>query len=197
MPATLARSALIGTSAVALALLWNPSVWRYLRHDFIDKDTIFILSVPERIGLVILTSLLFIALMWASLAKSRFLGRLENTSLRYLAPVIDLVLVFVMLVCAVAIAPQFLYTYYIVALDGLPLQWVTSWPKATHVLQWVRMSPLDSLNTMMRGLLFWSMIAAALLYWTGLFTRGMGTAPRRIASMAVIGVTSALIMVLR
>ena len=184
--------------AFVLALAWSPSVWRYLHIDFFNKDTIFILSIPERTGLIILSTILFVVLMWLNYAKSRLVDRhFCGTPFRYFAPGIDMLLLLAMFMCAVAVAPQFLYTYYIVALDGLPLQWVTSWPTSTQLWQWFRMAPIDSLNTMMRGLLLWSMLAAALWYWTDRLAHHMGEQNRTATSLLITLLATAAVFVLR
>lgn len=156
-----------------LATLSHPAVWRYLRDDFIGKDTFFILSVPERIGLATVTTLMFVLLLFLSIVKSRYLWRYAmSAQTKFIIPLLDLVLTPILLVLAITVAPQVLYLYYVVALGDLPWQWVTRWPESAHLLQLLAMQPIDSLNTMVRGLLLWSMIAGVVLCWALHFTRG-------------------------
>ena len=112
-----------------LALFWKPDAWRYLRDDFVGKDTIFNLSRVEQSGLVLLTALLVVLLLWLNLWKSRYLDRFvsqlqTNSRFRHTVAFADLSLTIVLFIAAIAIVPQFLYLYYRQIIADLPMQWI-------------------------------------------------------------------------
>lgn len=182
-------------SSFLLAILWNPSAWHYLRDDFIGKDTIFNLTGKGQLGLVILTSLLLTFLLFLSLCKSRYVdhyathSRADSYS-RHLAPLIDLLFTVGLFVAAIAIVPQLHYVFYMQLITGLPLQWVASLPSYTEIKELISMSAVDSLNAMVSGLTFWSLIAGVLIYWIYRYTDTLDCGGRTIAGTVIVGAFS-------
>lgn len=184
-----------------LALFWKPDAWRYLRDDFIGKDTIFNLSRVEQSGLVVLTVLLIILLLWLNLYKSRLLDRFvsqlqSNSNLRHTVAFADLSLTILLFFVAIAIVPQFLYLYYMQIIAGLPMQWIASLPTFEKFQKLVLMNPVDSLNTMVSGLTFWSMIAGVLLYWVYRYTGVLDPVGRAIVGVVALGLFSSCLLAL-
>ena len=175
-----------------LALFWHPTAWYYLRHDFLGKDTLFDLSIVGQIGLALITLFLIAGLLGLNLLKSRFIDRLAShwssaRSLRSIAPLIDLVVTVFFFVAALAITPQLHYLYYMQLFDGLPLQWVGAWPDYSKLHTFVSMNPIDSLNTMMSGLVFWSMLAGVLLFWLFRYTNALERSRQIMIIIVVLG----------
>ncbi len=187
--------------SVLLALFWKPDAWRYLRDDFVGKDTIFNLSRVEQAGLVLLTALLVIFLLWLNLYKSRFLDRFvsqlqSSSNFRHTVAFADLSLTIILFVAAIAIVPQFLYLYYMQVFTDLPGQWVASLPTLEKFQKLVLMNPVDSLNTMVSGLTFWSMIAGVLLYWVFRYTGVLDPVGRTIVGVVALGLVSSCLLAL-
>ena len=173
-----------------LALLWKPDAWRYFRDDFVGKDTIFNLAREQQFGLVVVTTFLIVFLLWLNLYKSRYIGRYvtelrTDSSYRHTAPLVDVALTIILFIVAIAIVPQILYLFYRLLFAELPWQWVASLPTYLQLQKFVLLNPADSLNTVISGLTFWSMIAGVLLFWIYRYTDILDVVGRVIAGIAV------------
>ncbi len=90
-----------------------------------SQDSFFGLTVPGQIGLVFLSSVLFLLMLWVA--------RKVLTRLSVPARVLGALFLFWIFVWC---SPQIYYQYYHLLFEGLPYQWVI-WPPA---------SPLDALK---------------------------------------------------
>ena len=142
------------------AVLAASTVWSAVLNGYAG-DSFFTLTPWPRVGLVVLSAALILALFWLSAAKSAALYRagakLRVPSLVVLAT--DLVASAALMAGAVWLSPQIYYTYYRLLLPDLPSQWVLSGWVAVETLGWqVRLSPDASLADHLVGLTFWSLL---------------------------------------
>lgn len=182
-----------------LALLWKPDAWRYFRDDFVGKDTIFNLAREQQFGLVVVTTFLIVFLLWLNLYKSRYIGRYvtelrTDSNYRHTAPLVDVALTIILFIVAIAIVPQILYLFYRLLFAELPWQWVASLPTYLQLQKFVLLNPADSLNTVISGLTFWSMIAGVLLFWIYRYTDILDVVGRVIAGVVVVGAVSSCLL---
>jgi len=183
--------------SMLLAVLWHPAAWHYFRYDFVGKDTLFHLSIAGQVGLVLMTGVLIVCLLSANLWKSRFLARhglafaANNAFKRLTLLAVDLCLAVLFFVVSLSLIPQLQYLYYMRLFDYLPLQWVGALPDQQRIQTIVSMNPIDSLNTVISGLCFWSMICGVLIFWLYRYTRAQTVTHRWMIRLGLLGVISA------
>ena len=120
--------------------------------DVYADDTFFHLSLVGQVGLVLI-SLLLAAI---TLAGTWALTRRRGLVTRVLAS-LGVVVVFEWL------APQIHYLWYLVVIDGLPLQWVVPlYPQPAAAWQVLGFQLPESLSAHSRAALGWLVIATAL-----------------------------------
>jgi len=177
-------------ASIVLALLWHPAAIRYFLNDFIGQDTIFHLAPVAQLGLALLSLLLFAGFLWLNLYVSRKVYRhstrfMTGMPLRFAPPLVDLFLTVLIFVCAISLVPQIHYIFYMQVFSYLPLQWVGTWPDFQKLLNVITMNPINSLNSAMSGLGFWSMVAGVLLFWLVRYTESLAWL-RRVGSRVLV-----------
>jgi hypothetical protein len=117
------------------------------------EDSFFTLSATGRLGLVLLSLLLFAAIVCVMHRISRGLPYLAALSLAFIA-----FWVFEWL------SPQIYYLYYVAYFDNLPFQNVVQFPpSAMSLLQLITFQAEPTLSAHGRGCLAWAMIAETFL----------------------------------
>ncbi len=182
-------------ASIVLALLWHPAAIRYLLNDFVGQDTIFHLAPVAQLGLALLSFLLFASFLWLNLYVSGKVYRhstrfMTGMPLRFAPPLVDLFLTVLIFVCAISLVPQIHYFYYIQVFSYLPLQWVAVWPDFQTLFNVVTMNPIDSLNSAMSGLGFWSMLAGVLVFWFVRYTESLAWLKRVGVGVLVVTLVS-------
>ncbi|WP_390910941.1 hypothetical protein [Pseudosulfitobacter sp. SM2401] len=131
------------------------AVWfSFRRATFIlfgmyQADSFFTLSITDQIFLGWLSLILFSGAIWA---MTRVKGM---WALRLLIALLSFWLF-------VWLSPQIYYLYYIMIIDGLPVQWVIrTAPSPVHIIQLLTFWTNDTLSAHSQGVLGWAMIAAA------------------------------------
>lgn len=117
-----------------------------------SEDTFFHLTVPGRIGLVILSlmlSALTIGLFWKISSRFKLL--------------VKVLIAVVFIWSFIWLSPQAYYLYYIQLIDGLPLQNVIQRPPSlVEIFQTITFTGKSNLSNHGKGLVFWAMILIAL-----------------------------------
>lgn len=117
-----------------------------------SEDTFFHLTTQERIGLVIISLILFaftVGVFWK--ISSRF-----NLLVKVLCAIV-FIWIFIWL------SPQVYYLYYIQIFDDLPYQNVIQNPSSiTEILKTITFFGNNNLSNHAKGIVFWAMIIVAL-----------------------------------
>lgn len=115
------------------------------------EDSFFTLSMSQRIGLLALTGLLSVLMIWLS----RICTKSSRMGVRIVLPIV----LFAVFVWA---APQVYYQYYLMIFDGLPIQWVVKWPPdLLEPFRYLSFTGPASFSAHGQGVLFWAMVLAA------------------------------------
>jgi hypothetical protein len=116
-----------------------------------NGDTFFHLSQSGQTGLLLLSGLLGVLMIWVLRRISSRFGKLVN-----LLSAIVLIWMFIWL------SPQIYYTYYWLIFDDLPVQWVIAWPPAPSTLiKMITFTGNANLSDHSKGILFWMMVVIA------------------------------------
>jgi hypothetical protein len=78
---------------------------------------------------------------------------------------LDLTTTLVLLWGAISLAPQLFYTLYVTVITGLIKQWVAKpidWATLTQLL---RLTPTDSMATLLTGVMMLSILATSFILW--------------------------------
>lgn len=117
------------------------------------EDSFFTLGMGGRIGLVFVSVLLSVGSIWFVFWFVHGLGRF-----------VRVLLALAVFYLFVWISPQIYYMYYLVIIDGLPLQWVIqsppSWQKIIRLMTFTDRATLTEHG---QGLLWWGLALVALL----------------------------------
>lgn len=132
-------------------------VLHFFANDFYPNDTFFQLSVPARMGLVVLCvaviGMALLGILWGAF-KASGLFRTFDTQHPHRAPrwvtlcgfVANLAIVLVLLVLLSSLSPQILYSYYQFVFSDLPQQWVIDQPSLAILRLTFGQTPINSLN---------------------------------------------------
>lgn len=114
------------------------------------QDSFFDLSSWGRIGLVCISSILFLAVLFAT-----------RTLLKYKPVLVKLTGSLVFFWLFVWLSPQVYYMYYRILIPSLPLQWVI-WPMESPItaFKYLLFQGPQNLSAHSQGLLGWSLIVA-------------------------------------
>ncbi|MEO1397259.1 MAG: hypothetical protein AAFU56_00140 [Pseudomonadota bacterium] len=117
------------------------------------EDSLFTLALPARIGLVALSTLLAVLILW--LARRWSLGR---------HPVMCLAIGLGLFAAFEWVSPQIYYTYYLIIFDTLPIQMVIDWPPGpVQLFKLLTFSDNANLSFHSRGVLGWSLLLVSVL----------------------------------
>jgi len=168
----------MGAVAVAwvAAAIAQPRVLTYLRHDFLGQDTIFHLSVPARIGLITLTTVivvLWLLALWYG--SSRFSSSIAQRSVQrnlpmrllisFLGFTVNLGMCVGILLIALTAVPQILYGFYQLVFDFLPAQWVITSIQFDPVVRTFSLASVSSLNESITVLTITASVFLVILAW--------------------------------
>ncbi|MEM7742078.1 MAG: hypothetical protein AAF409_00090 [Pseudomonadota bacterium] len=117
-----------------------------------DGDTFFHLSLIGRIGLVALSGAMATLVLWAAWR----LGHQAHWPTRLLVALGAFVLF-------EWLAPQIHYLWYRQVIEGLPLQWVISWPRPVAAAEVLLLQSGTSLSAHGRAMLGWGLIAVLVI----------------------------------
>ena len=153
------------TGAALIALAWHPNVWARLSQGY-PGDSIFTLSLPGAVGLIVLTSLLVLLLIGVSRLKSTWLQQIYRTrSVNGMAMLsLDLLLTTLLFVLGITMVPQLHYSYYHLLFE-LPHQWVIKPLSIADVWHILRVPTGASLATHATGLCGWWLLMLVVLGW--------------------------------
>lgn len=114
------------------------------------QDSFFDLSSWGRIGLVCISSILFLSVLFAT-----------RTLLKYKPVLVKLTGSLVFFWLFVWLSPQVYYMYYRILIPSLPLQWVI-WPMESPItaFKYLLFQGPQNLSAHSQGLLGWSLIVA-------------------------------------
>ena len=151
--------------AALIVLVWHPNVWSRISQGY-PGDSIFTLSLPGAVGLIILTSLLVLLLVGVSRFKSTWLQRVYQTrSANGIAMLsLDLLLTTLLFVVGVTIVPQLHYSYYHLLFE-LPHQWIIKPLSVADVWHILRVPEGGNLATHATGLCGWWLLVLVVLSW--------------------------------
>ncbi len=121
-----------------------------------DGDSFFTLTLAGRIGLLALSALLSVALIWAS-------WRVGRSQRRFTRILIALALFYGF----VWLSPQIYYSYYLMVFDGLPLQLVVGAPPGPdEAVRLLALQGASNLSDHGKAMLGWVMIVVAMVLRT-------------------------------
>ena len=172
------------TGAALIVLVWHPNVWSRISQGY-SGDTIFTLSLPGALGLVVLTSLLVFLLIGVSRFKSSWLQRVYRTrSANGVAMLsLDLLLTLLLFVVGVTIVPQVHYSYYHLLFE-LPQQWIIKPLSIADIWHILSVPKGASLATHVTGLCGWWLLMLVVLSW--LRTLQFASRTWHVAGVAVL-----------
>ncbi|MEM7268270.1 MAG: hypothetical protein AAF401_03345 [Pseudomonadota bacterium] len=109
----------------------QPAVWPRVAVLY-DGDEIWHLGVLGALGLMVLSLTMMGVFFAGSTRVGRMMSRLPLSPLPHAAAA------YLALVACLSIAPQIYYSYYLLLIPGLPLQWVIAWPDAADLIRAIR-----------------------------------------------------------
>ena len=174
--------------AALITLAWHSNVWARFSQSY-SGDTIYNLSPAGRAGLILLSSILILLVVYFSQRKSQWLYqkrfKVADSPIRPVAMIsADVLLTLLLFFVALTLVPQLYYTYYHLLFD-LPQQWVIkpyySFSRFWHVL---RVAPDANLGVHTAGLLGWWLLLLAVL--TGLRQAQLSGSALRLAGGAMV-----------
>jgi hypothetical protein len=168
--ASLRTASLLFTVAVCFVMIWHWLLWTEL-PIILARDTLWHLSPSARVMLVALSTCAVLATALCCLVKSiwfeqRFCDRSTFRPLRWIgAYVLDLTTTLVLLWGAITVAPQLFYTLYVSVIPGLPRQWVAKPIDVVTLTEFLRLTPADSMATLLVGVMMLSILVASIFLW--------------------------------
>jgi hypothetical protein len=155
---------------LCLVTIWHWRHWVEL-PNILARDTLWHLSLGARVILVALSTCAVMATALCCLVKSicfesRFYRRPMFHSLRWIGVfLLDLTTTLVLLWGAISLAPQLFYTLYVTVITGLIKQWVAKPIDWATLAELLRLTPTDSMTTLLTGVMMLSIFAASIISW--------------------------------
>jgi hypothetical protein len=159
-----------------IVMIWHWQLWAEL-PNILARDTLWHLSPRARVMLVALSICAVVATALCCLVKSiwfeqRFYNKSRFRPLRWLgAYVLDLTTTLVLLWGAIAFAPQLFYALYVIVIPERPSQWVVEPIALGALIEFLRLTPVDSLATLLIGAMGLSILVASSILWLSILIR--------------------------
>ncbi|NQW12376.1 MAG: hypothetical protein HQ481_21125 [Alphaproteobacteria bacterium] len=166
----------VGLALTALLILATPAVGHTLLGRA-DPGGFGTLSLGARLGLLALSTVLLLALLWVGALKSRWLARWPC------APLLDLLAGAALALAAITLSAQLFYGYYRLVIPGLPAQGVIAWPGGQGIVELFAVWRDGPLGERVRGAVFWAVtLAGPIARW---LARSQPTPPSRALAAAL------------
>jgi len=163
---TLAPFALVRLFFICLGatIIIHPGLWLAIANGYPD-DSLFTLSLPQGIGLVLITSTLVLLLFFTCVVTSYTVCKWLNPYLpRWFTMLCCMVLSLLLCAIALALVPQLHYLYYRTIIPGLPAQIVPAGDlSAAQLWQYLVLAADANTSIHANGVTVWVCVLASVL----------------------------------
>jgi len=150
--------------ALVLSLLSHPFILQRVLQGY-SGDYLHNLSIPWRVGLLLLSTTLALSLLNLNLYKTRWLVGKTSSSKRWLALLSDALFITVVYWLILLVVPQLYYLYYLLVFDFLEQQWVTRTIDALSYWKIISLTGRDNSTMHFTGMLYWCLMISSGLVW--------------------------------
>jgi len=161
---------LYSSIGACLVAIFHWQLWLHL-PVIVSRDTLWHLSPVVRVMLVALCTCAVVATALCCLVKSvivkrRFYKAATFDTIRWVGLfVVDLTATFALLWGAISIAPQLFYMLYVTVFPELSSQWVAKPVDLGTLLKFLKLSPAESMATLIAGFMMWTILTGSIVLW--------------------------------